>query len=404
MTNLTPPQKRAKKAPSMTPIKVTGGHLVHVPASVSLTGKRQRLKFTTKREAGIEIERIKSMNRKWGTESAKLTAAQAEDAAQALSILSGHNITLAAVAEHWEQWKTDQDASCTFAELWKEYTVLKFQEVSDSYADSIKYYGEPILEKLGKVTVSELTTRQLEKALTGQFKTPRQLLNAKRTIRPAFSFAIRRGYASANPFDQMETTKLPQKEISAITIEQAKTAFNACADHRKDKKLKKSYRLDCSDCIPALAIMLFAGVRPKEIERLDWSAIHFDHEVITIGQGVAKTRSMRNIPIEPNLRTWLELTPKSQRQGSIVPLNWKEKVKAIRHIGGFSHLQDVLRHSFASYHLAAHADLNALQESMGHSTSEMILRHYKALVRKKDAVEFWSIRPDSTAPQIQATA
>ena len=38
---------------------------------------------------------------------------------------------------------------------------------------------------------------------------------------------------------------------------------------------------------------------------------------------------------------------------------------------------------------------------MGHGTSEMILKHYKALVRKKEAVKFWSIGPHSTEAKLK---
>lgn len=395
-----------KNTPPLTPIfdDLRDNWKLDIPAKLSPTGKRRRLFFRSKKLAEMEANRIRAIITKHGTEAARLNPAEAMDAAKALSIVHGHNITLSAIAEHWLNWKKEKEASCTLSELWEEYTAQKFKAASDSYAASITYYGLPIVQKLGKVLVSEITTRQLEKALGQQFNTPRQLLNAKRTIRPAFSYAIRRGYAAKNPFDQMELTKVPKKEICSLTIDQCKAAFNACTDHRKNDALKKSYRLDCSDCTPALAVMLFAGVRPKEMERLDWSAIHFDHEVITIGQGVAKTRTMRNIPIAPNLRDWLELTPEAERHGPIVPTNWKEKIKAIRHLAKFSHLQDVLRHSFASYHLAAYADLKSLQEAMGHSTSEMILMHYRAIVHKADAVKFWSIRPHSTAAKLEATA
>ena len=402
MTNHVKAQKRAEKSPSLVPIADGDIFRVNVPASISTTGKRQRLKFESKKLAALEIDRIKGMAKRWGTESMKISAAAAEDAAKALSLLSEHNVTLTSTARHWLEWKAAQDASCTLSELWAEHTALKFSTVSDSYAKALEYYGAPIVRELGKVTVSALSTRQLEKSLEKHFRTPRQLANAKRTIRPALSFAIRRGYCSTNPFDQMEITKLPENEICVLTLAQVKAAFNACQDHRKSEQLKKSYLLDCSDCLPALAIMVFAGVRPKEMERLQWDAIHFDYEVVTIGTGVAKTRSKRNIHMEANLREWLELVPEDQRKGSITPPNWKEKIKAIRHIAKFSHLQDVLRHSFASYHLAANADLNALQEAMGHSTSEMILKHYRAIVKKQDAVKFWSIRPDSTEAKMEA--
>ena len=404
MTTKTTAKKRAKKQPSLTPIKINGGYRVNVPSDYSTTGKRQRLKFPNRKQADLEIERLKGMAKKWGTESTKLSAAQSEDAAKALEILRGYDISLSAVASHWLDWKKAQQASCTFADLWAEHTEKKFKTVSDSYATRINDYGLPMVEELGKFLVSALTPKQVEKALEKRFNTPRQMLNARRTINPAFTYAVKQRYCATNPMAEMEKIKLPEAEICIQSIAQEKAAFNACRDHRKDETVSKSYRLDCRDCIPALAIQMFAGVRVKEIQRLDWSAVHFDHEYITVGQEVAKTRSRRNIPMQDNLKDWLLLTPEDERKGAIIPANWKEKIKAIRKIAGFSDLQNPLRHTFASYHLAANNDMLALQESMGHSTDEMILKHYRALVPKPDAVKFWSIRPGDTKPQLKATA
>jgi integrase/recombinase XerD len=395
-------KKRAKKAQSLTPVKIQDGYLVNVPASESLSGKRQRLKFPNKKKADLEIERIKGMNKRWGTESSKLSASDAEDATKALELLDGRNVTLLEVASHWLELKQQQERSCTFAELWKIHLEEKLNKVSDAYAKALEYYGEPILKRLGKATVSEITSDQIEKTFNKSFNTDRQRLNAMRTIRPAFSYAVKKKLATTNPFTGVEMPEPKKQKICAITVDQAKAAFNACTDHREDKNIKKSYRLNCEDCMPAVAIMLFAGVRPKETERLDWSAVHFDHGCITISEEIAKTRSIRNIPMEPNLIAWLETVPESERQGSIIPLNWKEKIKAIRFIAGFSDMQDALRHSFASYHLVAFVDSEALQESMGHSTDVMIHKRYRTLVHKKDAVKFWSIFPDSTEAKLKA--
>lgn len=384
--------------PLKLPVKKTSsGWMLDIPADLSPTGKRTRRTFEKKKIADLERTRLLQGKKIWGAQATQLTPAVAQDAAEANALLRDFDMSLREVAKHWLEWKEAHEKSLPVSDLWKEHKQRKSSSISDAYAKDLEKYGDPVMQEIGEVQVSDLSARQLEQAILRFFKTARQFSNAARTIRPAFSFAVRRGYCQQNPFDRIEPRKVPSRNIQILSLAEVKAAFNACQDWRTDENVPLSYRLDCRDCVPAVALMLFAGIRPKEIERLQWEDIHFDHASIRVGAHVAKTRSTRIVPIENNLRLWLEETPKIERTGSIVPPNWKAKIKAIRSIGGFSHYQDVLRHSFASYHLAAKVDLNSLQEAMGHSTPEMVLKHYRALVSKKDAIAFWSICPRSTS-------
>jgi hypothetical protein len=54
---------------------------------------------------------------------------------------------------------------------------------------------------------------------------------------------------------------------------------------------------------------------------------------------------------------------------------------------------NALRHSFGSYHLAQFKDAAALALQMGNSPA-MIFRHYRELVRPKDAAEYWALKPE----------
>jgi integrase len=101
------------------------------------------------------------------------------------------------------------------------------------------------------------------------------------------------------------------------------------------------------------------------------------------------------------LAEWLELTPKTEREGPIIPGRWRDKIKAVRKASKVTG-QDVCRHSFASYALASHNDLKQLQSDMGHNTPNMILDHYKAAVDRSEAVEFWSIRPDGKGVKLKS--
>jgi integrase len=167
--------------------------------------------------------------------------------------------------------------------------------------------------------------------------------------------------------------------------------------------LIKDYQIDATGTAHVFALMAFAGVRPEETKRLQWDAIHLDEDCIIISGDVAKTRSHRIIPIESNLSDWLKTVPEKERTGSVTPSNWAKKYQIVRKISGIGkRQQDILRHTFASAHLAAYSDFNTLQAAMGHGTTEMILKHYKALMKKPEAVKFWSIRPHETQVQLKA--
>jgi hypothetical protein len=54
--------------------------------------------------------------------------------------------------------------------------------------------------------------------------------------------------------------------------------------------------------------------------------------------------------------------------------------------------QNALRHSFGSYHLAQFNDAARLALEMGNSPST-IFRHYRQLVKPKQAALYWKIAP-----------
>ena len=52
-----------------------------------------------------------------------------------------------------------------------------------------------------------------------------------------------------------------------------------------------------------------------------------------------------------------------------------------------------LRHSFASYHLAKWNNAGLLALEMGHTTNELIFAHYRALVHESEAEKYWAVFP-----------
>lgn len=372
---------------------------------MSDTGKRKQRAFESKRQAELAREADIQRNRLYGVEANSISASSARDAAKAMEVLEGRDVSLYAVAKDWLARQEEAEASCTLNELYQAYRAEKINTVSGLYLRDIDKFFAPLVEKLGAEIVAHLRGTQIKEVMAEAFRTPRQFANAYRTIRPAFTFAMTEEFTKSNPFDTIRIPKVTKAPTTRLSVDQVKAVFNACDDFTHDETTLKSYKIDCSDCLAAFALMTFAGVRPEEIGKLQWEKVHFDDECIIIDGHVSKVRSHRIIPMSANLMDWLRLTSESERNGNVTPPNWKLKYTAVRHNSGIkSEDQDILRHTFASMHLAAYGDLNELQAAMGHGTPEMILKHYKAIVRKREAIQFWSIRPDSTAPQLEATA
>ena len=100
----------------------------------------------------------------------------------------------------------------------------------------------------------------------------------------------------------------------------------------------------------------------------------------------------------PALRAWLDGAAK--REGPLArEEDFRDNLEALKEAAGISDWpHNGLRHSFASYHLAAFGDAIKTATMLGHKDPGVVHNHYKALVQKSDAVRFWDLRPVCAAP------
>jgi integrase len=202
----------------------------------------------------------------------------------------------------------------------------------------------------------------------------------RRRLAVLFSFAKRRGYVAENPIADVERAKERETEIEILSTGQVARLLESAS----------------SDMLPFWAIGAFAGLRRAEIERLTWSEIDFDADVIEVKASKSKTASRRLITIQPNLRKWL--APYRTHIGRACPVNLQRKINDDRERAGLraEWPQNALRHSFGSYHLARFNDAAKLALEMGNSPAT-IFRHYRQLVRPKEAERYWNISPAAKA-------
>ncbi len=191
-----------------------------------------------------------------------------------------------------------------------------------------------------------------------------------------FNHAVRRGYAISNPADKTAKAKVVGETPGILNVQQTAQLLEAAS----------------AEVLPYIAIGAFAGLRRAELERMDWSDVHFDSELIEVTAAKAKTARRRFIKMKPNLREWL--LPVRKHNGKIVPDGFRKRFDAAREAAAIGEWPDnALRHSFASYHLAHFTNAAALALEMGHTNSGMIFEHCRQLVTPKNAERYWKIMP-----------
>jgi len=190
-----------------------------------------------------------------------------------------------------------------------------------------------------------------------------------------------------------------------VPKEERKLAFLSAAEAAKLLQ-------HCSvDIRPAIALMLFAGIRVEEIYRqnagkgedvLRWEDVDFAHEAVYVRSDVAKTRVARTLrKLPPNLWKWLPMS--GEKKGPICTVRLRERLEAARKAAGLTKwAKSILRHTFASHHVAAYGNLSATALLMRHEGNvELLNRRYREGVHitEEDGQRFFQLAPDVPKPE-----
>ena len=283
----------------------------------------------------------------------------------------------------------------TVAEAYEEMLKAKREEgLSDRYLDDLE-------SRLGRFAadfqcdVSGILGGQIREWLQALPVGNRTKNNFRLAVHTLFNFAKTRRYLPKDwaEMDSVPTWKEKTEAVGIFTPDEM-TKLLAVADRR---------------LVPFLAIGAFGGLRSAELERLNWAKVNLATGYITVDAEIAKTNSRRMVPLQPNLKKWLE--PLAKTQGPVVelanvanaikrlveaaqphnPAHPEKKVEPAvvwRHNG--------LRHSFCSYRLASVKNIAQVALEAGNSPA-MIREHYMELVTEAEANRWFAIEPQTPA-------
>jgi hypothetical protein len=192
-----------------------------------------------------------------------------------------------------------------------------------------------------------------------------------------------RPFTFANPVDGI-------RKFSARQVREeqdAKPATTSPADVRRIFSVLMRWRRGA--LVRPFAFLYLAGIRPDELKRMagrERELVNLKTRTITIPANVSKTRHERQVSISENLAAWLEAYP-----GDLIPKNFEALNKKARKHFGLTH--DEARHSFISYHVAAHRSIGDAALQAGNSEN-VVKRHYLNTHSREEGDEFFRIVPD----------
>lgn len=228
--------------------------------------------------------------------------------------------------------------------------------------------------------LSKLGRKECQALIECAGSTPRQQDKARRILHNLFEINIRYGYCHSNPVRSLPHQLIAEAEVQPLPWEQLCRLIRTA---REDKHRA---------CMPAMGLMLWAGIRPAEVMRLEWDCIDWEERTITLRAAHSKTGGCRHITLYPVLRHWLRRSG-AALSGKICPPNWNKRWADLRAAGtDIPWQQDVLRHTFASYHVKKWHDFPRLQLEMGHRSAELLRTRYLSMrgITREHARMFWT--------------
>jgi integrase len=368
---------------ALTKTKVNGRRYYCV-TTPKLGGGRNRRFFKEKAEAETFVQFAKVQQENYGTAALSIPDALRVEAIECAELLQPFGVTLRDAARFYAAHLKAITGSRKVSEVVADLLAARTADgMSPRYLGDLRWRLGRFALSFGEEMIAGISASRIDQWLRGLGVGAATRNTFRRRVAALFNFARRRGYVTENSVADVERAKERETEIEILSVSQVARLLLSAS----------------SDMLPFWAIGAFAGLRRAEIERLTWSEIDFDADVIEVKASKSKTASRRLVTIQPNLRAWL--APYRTRSGRVCPLNLQRKIFGDRERAELraGWPQNALRHSFGSYHLAQFNDPAKLALEMGNSPAT-IFRHYRQLVKPKQAERYWKIVPAASGKKV----
>lgn len=373
---------RASAWPRIYERKYPSGRVVYVVDCGMQHGKRVREVFNTKGEAESFAQQLRLGRHKHGAAIFLLPFDAQSDAVKLYEILKPHRIGFHDVIEHYSKDVIPYLHVPNVAEITEKLAAaIESKGCRPCWRKKLKNFLREFSHTFGERRITDIKEEELQEFCYRSNHQPKTKRNRRAMASQLFNFAIKKRWTAHNLTEGMDVPQLGDNEPEYLMVDQVRHLLLTA---------------DQFDMMGYLILAVFAGIRPEELQRLDWTDVHSADGIILIEKAASKIHERREVPINPTLAAWLPLC--GHRFGPIVERrNFPARFKAWREAAGINEwTQDVLRHTFATFHAAEFHDENETARQMGHIGGLRTLRrHYVAFVPQTVAKEFWALRPET---------
>jgi integrase len=346
--------------------------------------------FKTRSEADAEALRQRTLIERHGREAVGFSKGELSEFVEAKQKLSAYGETVRdAVEFRIDHLDRVRRHGITVAQLVDEVREAKRKDGrSEVYLRDLRYRLNKFVEDFGHRPIAGVTVDELDNWLRALPYSPQSRTNYRTVIGLLFSYADSRGIIERNPISRTAKPKLIDSPPEIFSVDELRGLLESAAGV-------------APDVLPMLAIGAFAGLREAEIQRLDWSEVDLARGHIEVKAAKAKSARRRIVPIQPNLAVWLQAY--SAMTGRVVPAGARRKLARVREAAKLARWpNNGLRHSFASYRLAAIHDGPRVAVELGHTSPQMLYSTYRELVLPTEAERYWTIVPKEETANVVA--
>lgn len=376
-----------------------------------VNGVRKQPSFPSRAEAERAVEEFEELKEVHGTRAGDVAPEAMAEMLVAVERLRAAGGMLAEAVDFWILHASRMRRETLLRDLKERFVESRKKAgLSVRYVNQLGVSLGSLVSKLPPLRKAhEVTREDLEAWLLRGGWQPKTRNNYLGDVSTLFEWAIKEGFARVNPAKDLARARVANKEIETLSVDECWALLVEC---REDLAV-----------LPYVVIGLFCGVRPAEINRLDWGAVDLTEGYVIISGAQAKTRARRVVDISGNALAWLRLVPEAEREGRICKRGFDDSWRLARRrlgwdVGNGAHRlpkdappvtrgewkHNALRHTFASMHYAEHRDERALQTQMGHESAAMLHKHYRAVKTKAEAARFWGLLPEGEVPAVDVSA
>lgn len=254
----------------------------------------------------------------------------------------------------------------------------------------IPHFADRLVSDIGVDDVERLVGILRQKAGT---KTPalshRRINIILQVLRLCLDRAVRNGWLKSNPARTVPKLKETRPEVDPFSLVEIKLLLK----HLPDERWRRYF-----------TVAFFTGLRPSEQLGLRWSAIDWQAKppLIVVRCGVTRRggasrpktdSSYRDVPMLPLVEDALkahradtqlrsESVFANERGGHLDITNIRERIwkPTLRRAGLRERVLYQTRHTFATLTLASGEDIGWVAKVLGHSSTEMVIRHYHKFI------------------------